>query len=686
MKPQILQLLNPYKCFRVLLAVLPLISAGSPLGASAEAPWRWINVADFHAAEVHAHIWETPFPGKGGGAGWRKWGYSSQVEFQTAMLDRDIETFSRLKEDYGGEVLVIPGDTNGGHWYLKPYRDGLRSVYPDLTDEEVIRKASHLCYGGLRNATAVAGFEHLIVAVGDHEIGDNPWRAGSDVARLVPEFRAGHADVFNEAPVVDPDEPDNPRLWNYGPNAFTANRLFDDPIGTVLSRPLGTTYEETSFAWQYKNVLFVTVDIFRQDGPDIPLGEEGTVVGEIEGRHMEWFKAVLAEAKTIPSIKHIIVQAHLPIIYPVRKYASSGMMVDRNDQSAFLQAMREGGVDLYLAGEVHSNTVTLDDQSELVQWVCRGNNTSNFSTVDVSDDKLLVRTWKNKGRKADDILLGTLSIDKSGTGPRTVETTGLLTAINPKGLNLHYTFDELVDADSILTGIAPPEVSGAKCQKAFVNTGEFTAEYTAWTKATETGPGVTGNAVRMVPGKSVLGLSSIGPVSHDHPRTISLWIKTDSDERQILFNTTSFWGKTAEFFNLSLNDGHLEIALRKGKVKSATSEKINDGKWHHVAAVVPSRGAILDDVRLYIDGSLAGETKSTGGSSVVNTAQANWMGIGVLLSKSGYKLDKEMGMKAFDGWIDDFALWTRALSPAEVAALHAGAVDGKNAFDMEQTF
>jgi hypothetical protein len=643
--------------FKLLLCLLAFVCSLLPGLEGEGASWRWINVADFHAAEVHAHIWETPFPGKGGGAGWRKWGYSSQAEFQSKMLDRDIKTFSRLYDDYGGEVLVIPGDTNGGHWYLKPYRDGLRSVYPDLTDEEVIRVASHLCYGGLRNATAAAGYDRLIVAVGDHEIGDNPWRKGSDVAKLVPEFRAGHADVFNEEAVVDPEDATNPRLWTYGPNAFTSKRLFNDPIGAVSSRPLGTTYEETSFAWQYKNVLFVTVDIFRQDGSDIILGEEGTVVGDIEGEHMAWFKEVLAEAKTIPSIKHIVVQAHLPIIYPVRKYASSGMMVEHNDKSTFLQAMREGGVDLYIAGEVHSNTVTLDDESELVQWVCRGNNTSNFSTVDVTDDELIVRTWKNKGSTAEDILLGTLVIDKSGPGPRQVATTGLLTAIDPKGLNIHYTFDEAVSADSILTGIAPPESSGTKCKKAFVNTGT-----------------------------SVLGLSSIGPMSHDHPRTLSLWIKTTSADRQILVNTTSFWGKTAEFFNLSLNGGHFELALRKNKVKTTTGKSINDGEWHHVAAVVPAKGSKLDDVQLYVDGVPQTAFDTIGGNSPVNTAQANWMGIGVLLSKSGFQLDKEMGMTAFDGLIDDFALWTRALSAEDVAALHAGGASGKNAFDMETEF
>ncbi|MCK5175483.1 MAG: hypothetical protein KAR47_18960, partial [Planctomycetes bacterium] len=285
--------------------------------------WRWINLADWHAAEKHTSVWEQDFSGKRAKKGWRSKGYDSRSAYQDAMRDMDIAIISRIKKDYGGELIVVPGDTNGGHWYDTTFRAALRSVYPGLSDEEVVRRASHLCYGGLRNAFAEGGYPLMIVAVGDHEIGDNPWGPGSAVTPLVPEFRAGFADVFNEEPVVDPADPSNPQLWTYRPNAATSNRLFTDPIGTVPSRPMGTAYEETSFAWQCKNVLFVTMDVFRQDDFVTRLGEEGTIVGDCEGAHMQWFRDVLAEAAGIASIKHVIVQSHLPVIYPVRKYASS---------------------------------------------------------------------------------------------------------------------------------------------------------------------------------------------------------------------------------------------------------------------------------------------------------------------------------------------------------------------------
>lgn len=670
--------------------LLLLMASCILFGCDAEPPtdtWRWINLADWHAGEKHTSVWEQDFSGKRAKKGWNSKGYDSRVAYQDAMRDTDIDIISRIRKDYGGELIVIPGDTNSGHWYDTTFRAALRSVYPGLSDEEVVRQASHLCYGGLRNAFAEGGYPLMIVAVGDHEIGDNPWMPGNAVTPLVPEFRAGFADVFNEAPVVDPKDPANPRLWTYESNAATSNRLSTDPIGTVPSRPLGTDYEETSFARQYRNVLFVTVDVFRQDDFVTRLGEEGTIVGDCEGAHLQWFRDVLAEAADIASIKHIIVQSHLPVIYPVRKYASSGMMMEHTTDSPFMQAMRDGNVDLYLAGEVHSNTVTLDPESDLVQWVCRGNSATNFSTVDVADDKLKIQTWKNEGDATSDILLGTLIIDKSGGGDAVITTTGLLKPIDPEGLNVHYSFDSIVAEESILTGIADSRVSNTNCGMAFENLGEFSNEYTAWTRNTSVGNGLIKGCVEMTSGKSVLGVSSMGPVSHGHRRTIGMWIRTTSSKRQILFNTTSFWGKSREFFNLSLNNGKFEVMLSKGKMKVARGSTINDGSWHHVAATVPAQGATLDDVKLYIDGVLQTNVKTLGGSSTINTAQANWMGIGILLAQSGFKLDEQLGMTDYEGGLDDFALWTRALSDAETRAVVRGAVTRDyNASEMEQLF
>ncbi len=106
---------------------------------------------------------------------------------------------------------------------------------------------------------------------------------------------------------------------------------FRDSIGKAPSRPFETEYFGTSFAYVHKNTLFVTVDAFqmigngslnymdRQNGR----GGEGAITCTVTGPHLTWFEEVLSEAKKIPAIKHTVVQAHLPIIQPVRKVVRS---------------------------------------------------------------------------------------------------------------------------------------------------------------------------------------------------------------------------------------------------------------------------------------------------------------------------------------------------------------------------
>lgn len=638
--------------------------------------WRWVNLSDWHQAEGYARLWEGDISGKGGGAGWGARGHESLAAYEAWQVAQDVAVLGRLKADYGGEVLLIPGDTNGGHWHSPAYRSGMRSVYPGLDDAEVVRRAAYMCYGGFRYAVERAGYDRILVAVGDHEIGDNPWPAGSAVARLVGTYKAGFADVFNRVGLGDRWAPGGERVWGPAEGCEEGPFRYDEPIGAAPARPVGTPYAGTSYAWRYRDTLFVTVDIFLQESAEEGHGEQGTVVGEMTGEHLEWFREVLSEASRIPDIRHVVVQSHLPVLYPVRKYASSGMLVEGNAGSRFMEAMREGGVDLYLSGEVHANTVTVDAASGLVQWVSRGNGASNFSTVDTGEDWMTIETWKNGGERGADRLLGRLEIRREADGKRTVQGSGQLRPIDPDAAILRYAFDLCLSADQILTAVAEGVVSGHACGEAFENSGEFGDEYTAWADGVTVEPGIIGSAVRLEAGKSVLGLSAMGPMEGGRPRSVGMWIRTTASGRRILFNTASYWGKAAQFFNLSLNDGRFEVAIAPDVVKRVLGEGINDGAWHHVAAVVPHDGATLSEVSLYVDGVLQEAVQETGGSTRIDTSQANWIGLGVLLSRSSLNLSVQMGMEPFEGWLDDFGLWTRAMTAREVAELYATGLTG----------
>ncbi|MCH8218975.1 MAG: hypothetical protein IH892_19630, partial [Planctomycetes bacterium] len=337
----------------------------------AEEPWRFITLADWHGAEMY--VQPNRYPGG---------------------EERNIAGFKMLKENYGGELVMLPGDCCRGHWDTDRF---IKSFKPGLTPAEAILQAGALCYTGMVGAFNEAGYSTLLMAVGDHEVGDNPWPPGTAVSRHQAEFRQAFARVFN----MDPDG---------------GHFIYDKPIGEAASRPLGTKYETTSYAYQHKNVLFVTVDVFYQEDPDKKIGMQGSVTGAVVGKHLTWLDHVLSEARKDASIKHVFVQSHLPVLQPVRRINSSGMLMDDEMESDFWKTMRKHKVDIYFAGEVHSNTVTKDPKSDLVQVVTRGRNLNNFATVDVTDDEIDITLYNQIAPKPADgkyEVYGRLVVDKS---------------------------------------------------------------------------------------------------------------------------------------------------------------------------------------------------------------------------------------------------------------------------------
>ena len=74
-----------------------------------------------------------------------------------------------LKETYGGDLVLIPGDTNSGKWYRPEFAEKLGDK--SLTPKQAILRASHGCYGTLRRVFNEGGYQKLMVAIGDHELG-----------------------------------------------------------------------------------------------------------------------------------------------------------------------------------------------------------------------------------------------------------------------------------------------------------------------------------------------------------------------------------------------------------------------------------------------------------------------------------------------------------------------------------
>jgi hypothetical protein len=603
--------------------------------AGAEEPWRFLTLADWHSAEKYTQGDKNP-------------------EWLPVAIAEDVATVKMLKADYGGELIMLPGDNNGGHWDRPGF---IKNNYPGATPEEAVLKAGHLCYSGMIQSFKEGGYPILLMAVGDHEMGDNPWPAGSSVARCQPQFREAFAREFNT-------NPDGGRF------------LYEKPIGTAVSRPLGTPYENTSYAYRHKNVLFVTVDVFHQEDPDKVIGDEGSVTGTVVGKHLQWLEDVLSEARKDAGIKHIFVQAHLPVLYPVRKVNSSGMLMDDGIESPFWKTLRKHKVDIYFAGEVHANTVTKDPESDLVQVVSRGNFFNNFQTLDISDDRIEVVCHNHTGEKTSDgqyEVSGSLVIDKSGQ-KTTFKADGELAFLDPAGRHFHFTFEEdAALADCPIMGLAnrpkkenSKTLRGKTCTRVFPNLGTFGPHYSALTANVKLVDGPSGNA-GLFDENSRMGVFAMGPHHGGHAVSYALWIKTSSPENQLLINSGSIWSKALQgFLNLNLNDGIPEVMVSPQQRLTAETARLNDGQWHHLAAVMPNDGCLLSEVRLYVDGKAA-KTRLAGADRKLRFNQAVRLGFGGLnYSNKGFDA---LPVESFVGAMDEISIWTRPLDAAEIQAL-----------------
>jgi hypothetical protein len=192
----------------------------------------------------------------------------------------------------------------------------------------------------------------VIGALGDHEIGDDPWDVGSEKLQHLATMK----------------------------RAFVA-RLVDvlgltDPFPGVAAQPPQTEGYYASSAIRIRNVLFINLDMFDSLLP----GEStepllGGVRLRVRGEHLDWVRALLVAAKGDSSLDLVVVQGHIPVLDPVRMHDTSGLLLTGREGSPMWQLLRQhdqrrgGKVRMYLAGEVHAPTVVRDPEGDIVQIV-----------------------------------------------------------------------------------------------------------------------------------------------------------------------------------------------------------------------------------------------------------------------------------------------------------------------------
>ncbi len=138
-----------------LLVLLNLLNICTSI---AEEPWSFIVLADWHGSETFA-------------------GLPPDHRWYAGAYDRHIQTVKYIKENYGGDLALMPGDTNNGKWHTESFKKKLEKRNGEDSDEfttiaQVVRQASHNCYSTMREIFFKGGYEKFLVALGDHELGE----------------------------------------------------------------------------------------------------------------------------------------------------------------------------------------------------------------------------------------------------------------------------------------------------------------------------------------------------------------------------------------------------------------------------------------------------------------------------------------------------------------------------------
>ena len=124
--------------------------------------------------------------------------------------------------------------------------------------------------------------------------------------------------------------------------------------------------------------------------------------------------------------------------------------------------------------------------------------------------------------------------------------------------------------------------------------------------------------------------------------------------------------------NLHLNHGEPELLIAENQRLIATGQKLNDGKWHHVAVSMPKKDCLLSEVQFYVDGQ-AVESKVVGQDNPVSVslAKVSVGGLGHGNGKTPFskRIHVELGIKPFEGSLDEISVWARGLTATEVAEL-----------------
>jgi hypothetical protein len=156
----------------------------------------------------------------------------------------------------------------------------------------------------------------------------------------------------------------------------------------------------------------------------------------------------------------------------------------------------------------------------------------------------------------------------------------------------------------------------------------------------------------------VLSVSSAGLPTGSANRTIAVWFNITTDGNYSLFGYGT--SGSNERFNLFRSTSLIGTNVIGIEITNSyiLSPFVNDSLWHHLAVSYP--GGTLSGASIYLDGKAVSPTVTVNGTNTPNT------GVGVLTAG----VLPNLTLYSFNGRMDDFALWSRALSANEIQTVY----------------
>jgi len=149
------------------------------------------------------------------------------------------------------------------------------------------------------------------------------------------------------------------------------------------------------------------------------------------------------------------------------------------------------------------------------------------------------------------------------------------------------------------------------------------------------------------------------------PFSVSFWMKSSTTGLSTIFSDGSAWDDNYAGVYLWLGDssGKPTFMLRNGaggtsNLQSTTN--VYDGNWHHIVLTCTGDTS-TNGQKFYIDGSL--NTQKTPSFNVVSPSGSYYY-----LGSARY----DSNLYNFNGYLDDFAIFSRVLSADEVNNLYTG--------------